>query len=446
MSLNSLSQLGRINRIITGNGYLPQDHQLAWHNCRTRFLVGVTGRQVGKTVASVNELIRRANYTPNIRCWYITNDYRQAKRNVWDLIKQYIPKDLGAKFNDSELKVTFPNGSKIELIGVENAESLRGAVVNFMILDEYADFPRSVWPKVLRPMLSTTAGDVWFVGTPKGMGNDLYDKYFEENQDTTRFLLPACTIEDNQVTQTLSKYANKNEIQSAYDSLPKESFDQEYMAEFTRPSGTVYSDWPLDNFKDVPYDDKLPVHISMDYGVNDPTSLIWLQNTGSEYRVIDYYEASDANIEHFVSVINARPYKTPELYTGDPAGKSRTLTTGTSPIEILASKGIHVRTKDGVKIPDQIRATHGLIKGLFVDKKLTRFRDCLLNYRYPEVKDTARNQENELPIHDEFSHAMRALEYYAVNIKDVSQKPKRKIIGYTGGDPITGYGRRPIWS
>ena len=107
---------------------------------------------------------------------------------------------------------------------------------------------------------------------------------------------------------------------------------------------------------------------------------------------------------------------------GDVAGNARTLTTGTSPIEIMASKGIFVRTKAGVKIPDQIRLTHGLIKSLYVSQSLTRFRDCLLNYRYPEIKETARNQENEIPIHDEFSHAMRALEYYAVNIKIVCQR------------------------
>jgi hypothetical protein len=126
------------------------------------------------------------------------------------------------------------------------------------------------------------------------------------------------------------------------------------------------------------------------------------------------------------------------------AGNARTLTTGTSPIEILATKGIHVRTKGGVRIPDQIRATHGLIKSFYVSNQLTRFRDCLLNYRYPEVKETARNQENELPIHDEFSHAMRALEYYAVNIKDCTPHKRQPVLGYTGGDPITGFGRRPI--
>lgn len=406
-------------KILEGNGYVPQSYQQEWHTCPTRFLVLVTGRQIGKTTGIINDAIKYAWEHPNTRTWYVTNDYSQAKRNVWDTLKQYITNEMGVKFNESELKATFPNGAKIELIGVENAESLRGAVVHRMYLDEYADFPRQIWSKVLRPMLSTTGGNVWFVGTPKGMGNDLYDKFFADDPDTTKCKIPA--LKDGIPT---SKYADTKELEQAQITLPKDAFDQEYMAEFTRPTGTVYSDWPLENFKEVNYDVNLPVHVSMDFGINDPTTVIWFQTNGSEYRVIDYYEASDANIDHFVSVIHSKPYKSVELYTGDPAGNARTLTTGTSPIEIMAQKGIHIRTKNGVKIPDQIRATHGIIKSLFVDNHLTRFRDCLLNYRYPEIKETLRNQENELPIHDEFSHAMRALEYYAVNIKDISPNIK----------------------
>lgn len=412
-----------MRKLLESNGYTPQPHQQKWHSNPTRFLVAVCGRQVGKTWAAVNELINRATFKPNTRNWYITKDYKQAKRNVWDLLKKFCPPELHVKFNDSELKATFTNGSRIELIGVENAESLRGAVVNFMILDEYADFPRSIWPKVLRPMLSTTAGDVWFIGTPKGLGNDFYDKWIQSQDDSemTPYKLPACSVNGEKVENFLSSYARADEIQNAFDTLPKDAFDQEYLADFTRPSGTVYSDWPLDNFKEVNYDVNLPLHITMDFGVNDPTSLIWIQPNGSEYRIIDYYEASDANIEHYISVIRSKPYKESELYTGDPAGKARALPTNTSPIEVLSSKGIHVRTKDGVKIPDQIRTVHGIIKSLFVSNKLTRFRDCLLNYRYPESSEFEgkRNQENEIPIHDEYSHAMRALEYYAVNVKDI---------------------------
>jgi hypothetical protein len=408
--------------------YTPQPYQKEWHNNKTRFLVAVCGRQIGKTTAAVNELIKRSMINPNTRNWYVTNDYKQAKRNVWDELKRWIPQELKRhiQINESELKITFANGSKIELIGVENAESLRGAVVHFMILDEYADFGRDVFAKVLRPMLSTTAGPVWFIGTPKGMGNDFYDKFYNDDPDFTKSKIPACEMHRETVVSTTSKYASLEEIQSAHNNdntNDKEVFRQEYLADFTRPSGTVYSEWPIENFRPTPYDINLPVHIAMDFGVNDPTSVIWVQPNGSEYRVIDYYEASDANIEHFISVINARPYKPAELIVGDPAGNARTLTTGTSPIEIMADKGLHVRTKAGVRIPDQIRMTHGIMPFLYVDKSLTRFRDCLLNYRYPEIKESARNQENELPIHDEFSHAMRALEYYAVNIKDVRTEP-----------------------
>lgn len=441
---DALDQYMTTRKLIESNGYVPQSYQQEWHDNPTRFLVAVTGRQIGKSTAAVNELIRRAMGKPNSRNWYVTNDFTQAERNIWSMVKHYVIPEMNCRITQKPMVVYFPNGSKIELIGVENAQSLKGATVDFMICDEYADFSRSIFSEILEPMLSTTEGDVWFIGTPKGMGNDFYDRFFLNDSDYKKYRIPSCKIDGDNVISTTSIYAKIGAIQKAHDTSVKDRFDQEYLAEFTRPSGTVYADWPLENFKEVNYDTNLAVHISMDFGVNDPTSVIWLQNNGSEFRVIDYYEASNANIEHFVQVIRSKPYKEPELVTGDPAGKARTLTTGTSPIEILAQKGLHVRTKDGVKIPDQIRVVHGIIKSLFVSNKLTRFRDCLLNYRYPEIKETVRNQENEIPIHDEFSHAMRALEYYAVNVKDCMPKKSSPILGYTGGDPTTGFGRRPI--
>lgn len=395
-------------------------HQLTLHNCQTKNLVAIAGRQIGKTVACTNEIIKRAIKYPATRNWYVTNDYKQAKRNVWDMFRRFVVPELQAKFNSSELSIMLPNGSKIELVGVENAQSLRGAAVHFMVLDEYADFPREIWPEVLRPMFSTTNGGTWFVGTPKGLGNDLYDKYLLSDENTSKFKFPSCTIVDGHIVQTLSKYAMRKEIQDAYNTLPRDSFNQEYMAEFTRPSGTVYANWPLDNFRRVEYNQDLPLHLTMDFGVNDPTTLIWIQPTGSETRIIDYYEARNANIAHYNSVIQGKPYRPIELYTGDDAGRARTLTTGTSPIEELGKYGIYVRTTGGLKIPDQIRITQEKIKSVFVDNStpmMKQFRDCLLNYKYPEKKETVVNQSNEIPIHDWASHAMRALEYYFVNAR-----------------------------
>jgi hypothetical protein len=70
-------------------------------------------------------------------------------------------------------------------------------------------------------------------------------------------------------------------------------------------------------------------------------------------------------------------------------------------------------------IPSQIRHAHRSIPYLFVNKanpSTERFVECILNYKYPKKAENLINQSNELPIHDEFSHAMRAFEYYCWNL------------------------------
>lgn len=255
--------------------YAPQKHQREWHDCSTRFLVAVCGRQIGKTTAAVNELFKRAVEKPGSRNWYVTNDYRQAKRNVWDELKRYIPKEIKPQYNNSELSVSLANGSKIELIGVENADSLRGAVVHFMILDEYGDFPSSVWPEVLRPTLSTTGGAVWFIGTPKGY-NHFFDLYNLEHPDYTRFNVPSCEVENGTVLSTTNRYAKKEELQSALDTSSPEAFAQEYMGQFTRKRGAIWPRfrWGIHVSDRRPFDAALNHVCGIDFGyaIGHPTS------------------------------------------------------------------------------------------------------------------------------------------------------------------------------
>lgn len=412
--------------------YKPMTHQKMLHNCNTS-LVAVCGRQIGKSVALVNEIIKRALTKPSSRNWYVTNDYKQAKRNVWDLFTKYLPKQVIKKKTENPLMIKIKNNSIIELMGVHSAESLRGATVDFMGLDEYKDFPSGVWDRILQPMFTTTNGQAWFIGTPQGLGNDFYRKYTEDNK-MQKFKFASCRVKgfgkDGEVISTLSQYANKEVILDALRNTSENSFKQEYLADFTRPSGCVYDEWNIDHYKKIPYDDVLPLHITFDWGINDPTAVIWIQTNGSETRVIDYYEASDANIDHFVQVIRSKPYKEPDLYCGDIAGRARELGSGLSVIDQLAKKGIYVRTRKIPNIPFQIRVTHRKIKNLWIAKKAERFRDIILNYHYPEKSSRFVNQSNEKPVHDEWSHGARAFEYWCVNTskaysKKLYSKPKR---------------------
>lgn len=404
--------------------YLPQHHQKQLHNCNTS-LVAVTGRQVGKTISAVNELIKRAVIVTESRNWYVTNDYKQAKRNVWDLLLKYLPKELVKDVNKSDLSVTLINNSRIELIGVENAEKLRGAAVHFMILDEYADFKDGVFEKVLEPMLTTTNGQMWFLGTPKGLGNDFYFKYVEDNK-FQKFKFPSCRILGDKVVEVLSVYTSIEKMQEIYDRALKEGkldyFNQEHLAEFTRPSGTVYKEWSIDNYKQFDYDENLPLHLAFDFGVNDPTAIIWIQPKGSETRVIDYYETTNADINHFVQVLKSKPYKTPEFCAGDIAGRATDLTSGKSPISMLKEAGYYIKSSHIPNIPAQVRQAHTKIPHLYINHKSSRFKDIILNYRYPEVKTDIRNQSNEIPIHNEYSHGARAFEYWCWNYAPPDQE------------------------
>lgn len=418
-------------------------NQMVIKNDQQRFKLVRCGRKFRKTSLFVEWQIENAlKCTKGLSYPVILPFQEQARESVWlDHVKRILFEldKIGIKYrkNETGMSLEFDNGARLKLLGSNNEIALR-SISNWgaVACDEYDDWGTRVWDSVIRPNLMTHQAPAMVGGTPKGLRNmhELSQRSEWKEYHYTSYDNPELSKEE--LDDLVMKAKEKGD----------DYFEQEIMAEYVRPYGMVYKDWPLENFKEVNYDANLDVHITLDFGVNDPTSVVWIQNNGSEVRVIDYYEASDANIEHFVQVIRSKPYKEPSLITGDPAGKSRTLTTGTSPIEIMAQKGLYVRTKDGVKIPDQIRAVHSFAKSLFVSDKLARFRDCLLNYRYPEIKDTARNQENEIPIHDEFSHAMRALEYYAVNVKGINQFRKRKqIVGYRGGDPTTGYGRVPIY-
>jgi hypothetical protein len=398
-----------------------QQHILDELDKGTRWVMIRAGRKWNKTSLLISwgmeQVIKSGLNVP-----FIAPNKVQAKNIVWDdhvarLLYHFKEIGFPYKTNENELTVQLPhinkdifdpNGGKLQLFGVENADSLRG-ISNWgaAVLDEYDDWTEDIWPLIIRPNLAPHMAPAIIAGTPKGFKN-LY-----RIQEQGLFRCFHYTSYDN-------PYMNREELEAMekeYKSLGMAYYRQEILAEYERPYGTVYEEWSSDNYREFDYDPFLPVHISIDFGVNDPTALIWIQPNNGEFRVIDYYEASDANVEHFVSVIRSKPYKKADLYTGDAAGKARSITTNTSPIDDYGKFGIHIRTKDGLQIPDQIRLTHKYIPMLILKQNKTeRLRDCLMNYRYPTKKSTIMDQSNEIPVHDEWSHGCRALEYYFANI------------------------------
>lgn len=408
----------KVNLFYPSKPHAKQQEILDELDSGTRWVLLRAGRKFRKTSLMISWLIEQAIKT-GLSCPYIAPSKVQAKNIVWDdHISRilYHFKEIGFpyKVNETELTLEVPSLAKpdtfgrVQLFGVENAESLRG-ISNWgaVGMDEYDDWSQDIWPLIIRPNLAPHKAPALIGGTPKGYGN------IWKTEQTGIFKCFHFKTSDNPDLDPIELA----DIENEYKSMGEGYYRQEILAEYERPQGTVYEEWSESNYKEFGYDPYLPLHISMDFGVNDPTAIIWIQPNGGEFRVIDYYEASDANVAHFVQVIRSKPYQKPDLIVGDAAGKARDISSNTSPIEEYGKHNLHIRTKDGLLIPNQIRITHKYIPTLMVNSsKAGRLRECLLNYRYPEKRSTLLNQSNEIPLHNEFSHGCRALEYYFANI------------------------------
>ena len=152
-----------------------------FHNSTKKLIVLVLHRRAGKTVASLNHLIREC-----FRCQdrdqryaYIAPTYKQAKTVAWDVLKFYASQVPHTKFNEAELRCDFPNGSRITLFGADNPDSLRGIGLWGVVFDEYSQQPSNIYSEIILPTLADHNGFcIWIgcvVGNTKVLSNTVND-------------------------------------------------------------------------------------------------------------------------------------------------------------------------------------------------------------------------------------------------------------------------------
>jgi phage terminase large subunit len=136
--------------------YTPREPFRSFHKREQRWSVLVCHRRAGKTVATLNDLIRGAvnECKPEGRYAFIFPQRNQAKDTAWRYLRRYAEPLLAKPPNESELRVDLVNGSMIRLYGADNPDALRGPYLDGVVLDEFADMKPEVWHEVVRPMLA----------------------------------------------------------------------------------------------------------------------------------------------------------------------------------------------------------------------------------------------------------------------------------------------------
>ena len=114
--------------------------------------------------------------------WYIGPYLVQARSTIWTdpstYIFRWIPEEYRKviRINNSEMSLTFPNGSVIQAKGADHPDSLRGPKPVGVVVDEYGEIARR-WGSefreaVIEPSIASSGGWVDYVGTPRG-NNDM---------------------------------------------------------------------------------------------------------------------------------------------------------------------------------------------------------------------------------------------------------------------------------
>lgn len=217
--------------------YRPRKQFVPFHQRTERWAVLVVHRRGGKTVAVINDLIKRALecQLPSPRFAYVAPTYGQAKDVAWQYLKRFVAPIPGVQVSEGELHVTLPGDRRIRLYGADNYDRLRGIYLDGLAVDESADMAPEAWSEVLRPALSDRKGWAVWIGTPKG--RDAFYKIWRDAQGDHEFyslLLPA----------SKSGLIDPEELYSARHSpgMTQAVYDQEYECSFDAPNpGAIFA-------------------------------------------------------------------------------------------------------------------------------------------------------------------------------------------------------------
>lgn len=386
--------------------YKPRKHFQSFHASQKRWRFVVAHRRAGKSVAEINELVKRAlqntrEYPPP-RYAYIGPTFAQTKDLIWGYLKHYTQPLMaeGCTYSEGDLQCTLPNGAQINLYGGSSAyERMRGLYFDGAVADEYPLLNPSMYSTVVRPCLADYRG--FFIASGTSNGDDHFHALkirAEKDDDWDVFIIP--------VTETDALHPDEL-IEMTKDMSPDE-YAREMLCSFSAPvEGAYYGDLLNDmeangQITGVPWQPEAQCWTEWDLGIDDEMSIIFKQQVGREVHVIDHVYDSGQPLQFYANKIGERRAKG-WVFKGHILPhdvRARELGTGKSRYEVLLSllpEGEHIHIAPMLGIEDGINAVRATLPTEYYDKeKCKRLIMALRNYH--------KNPKTGKPVHNWASH------------------------------------------
>lgn len=402
--------------------YAPRRVFLPYHETSKRWSVIVAHRRAGKTMATINRLIRTALTCdkPEPRTAYIAPLLKQAKDVAWTYLKRFSLVIPGSEPNESELRVDLPNGGRVRLYGADNPDGMRGIYLDDCVLDEFADMRPSVLPEIIRPALSDRRGSLTAIGTPKGH-NDFYKLWRVAQGDDEWFPLMLKASGTGLVAQ--------EELDSARKLMTPEQYAQEYECSFEAAILGAY--WGKEMAQteeegricDLPIDTTQDVWTAWDLGVRDSTAVWFFQILSGGVHIVDFYEASGVGLSHYAETLREKAsrggYRLGPCVVPHDA-RVKEWGSGRTRIEQMEALGLKPIVAPDHRLMDGIGgARETLARCKFDRVRCADGIEALKQYRadYDETLKILK----PVPRHDWASHAADAFRYLAMGWKEKTE-------------------------
>lgn len=376
----------------------------------SRWQCVVMHRRAGKSFYCVADLLEEA-LTTKTKAWrgyYIGPSYRQAKAIAWDYLLAFTKDIPGIQINQSELRIDFPNGARIEMLGVENADALRGRKAHRIICDEAQLWPTSVWTYVLRPMLADTNGTALITGTPAGKHNLLGWAHGQTGDDWFHTTLPhdktgaLPEAERKEMRRQMSREAWAQEMECSFNASLQGAY-------FASQMETAESEGRLTR---VAYDKALPVYVAVDLGFGDAMARWFFQRNGNTVQFFAYEEDRGLSLSEMVDGWMRRDFPIERVLLPHDADV-HDLSLGVRRIDFLRSRGVTAEIVPKVSFADGIEAARVMLGRCYFDAEACERGIEALRAHRPRF-DEASQVSSKTELHDWASHGSAAFRYAAV--------------------------------
>lgn len=332
--------------------FSPRDYQKrcldAFFKEHYRKMCLVWHRRAGKTNLSLN-IINAASQMRVGAYYYFFPQFNQARRSLWEnrgnngirFIDQ-IPKELIAKVNNTEMSVTYKNGSILRLMGSDNYDKMMGPNPLGIVYDEYS-LQNPVARDYLLPILIENKGWEILIFTPRG-GNFAYTLY-NNVKNSPDWYTELLTIEDTKLPGI--KEAAEKLVETGEWSQDK--YEQEFYCSFEAAVHGAYFSKQLKKAEedkriyDFSIDTSIPVNTAWDIGYRDATAIWFYQQTREAIKAIGYYENHGKDIKHYINYLHDFREKQGIVYEHHYAphdSKKHDWTTGKTILEFARDLGL----------------------------------------------------------------------------------------------------------